>query len=60
MSVEQNIIHEDVNQNKTENIVGRECDERTRDFSKQVNEKNRSYKDALVRSNCVAHNSILS
>ena len=60
MSTNQKLIHEDVNQNETENVANRVRTEQVKVFSKQVNEKTRSYKDALVRSNYGTHNSILS
>lgn len=56
----QEIIPEDVNQNKTENIANRAYDKQEKTFSKQVSKRSKSYKEALVRSNYGAHNSILS
>ena len=51
MNVKKEIIPECVNTNKDENNAIRAREERVEKISNQVNVENRSFKDALIRSN---------
>jgi hypothetical protein len=51
VSFGENIIHEGINRNKVKSNAICTNDEQVENISKQVNEKDISYRDTLVRSN---------